>query len=289
MKSDLGLPIDEKPELVQSFMHRRMVQQATHSLNKQKVQEAVISEVSRQKIKRLRELHHNLIGVKRMTKTSTFNNVPIKPDFGRFVRGGARNHEESANPAEAAPVEEEAEESSCESDDEFINPVNQSARGISLSVFSIKNQKKAKFLNDYYHTPSKKQYPVQSRLSMTSALEHGFSKSAGPKFSQYEQARVVLAHGTPADESQSYGIKVSSQLGNISGMFIDEDDSKLLKLSNSVFLTNTKDYFKARDAVQAAVNEQNDLKEKAKQKALAKAAKKQQKKNAGKEAEEEEV
>jgi hypothetical protein len=76
---------------------------------------------------------------------------------------------------------------------------------------------------------------------MTSALERTMLtgvKSAGPKFAQYEQARARNAFGTPAEESQSYGIRLSSRMGNICGMYIDEDDAKLLKMSNSVILTN---------------------------------------------------
>jgi hypothetical protein len=47
VKTELDLPIDEKPELLKSFMHKRMVKQAVHSLNNVKVGEIVMSEVSR--------------------------------------------------------------------------------------------------------------------------------------------------------------------------------------------------------------------------------------------------
>jgi CRISPR/Cas system-associated endoribonuclease Cas2 len=88
VKTDLKLPIDEKPELMRQYMHKRMAQQAQHSLNKGSVAETVLQEVSRQRIKKLRELHHDLIGIKKLTNNSTFNNVRINPEFRKHTAKG---------------------------------------------------------------------------------------------------------------------------------------------------------------------------------------------------------
>lgn len=66
-------------------------------------------------------------------------------------------------------------------------------------------------------------------------------------------------------------------MGNISGMYIDEDDAKMLKMSNSMLLTNQKDYYKASEIINEAVEEQNEIKEKARLKELAKKNRKKDK------------
>jgi hypothetical protein len=97
--------------------------------------------------------------VKRVTKNSTFNNVPISEEFRKALatKGKAKKDDEAAGLAPDGIIQEGDESSSCQSDDEFINPVNSSKHGISLSVFADKNLKKSKYLKEtYYRTPSKK-------------------------------------------------------------------------------------------------------------------------------------
>lgn len=57
VRTEMKLPIDERPELMKFYMHKRMALQAQSSLNTRNVEETVGKEFRKQRIAQLR-LHH---------------------------------------------------------------------------------------------------------------------------------------------------------------------------------------------------------------------------------------
>lgn len=195
---------------------------------------------------------------------------------------------------------EESEEAPSTDGDhvELDNALNDSRAGITLSVFHERSMRKKKFQEEYYSTPSGKTLPVQSRLQMVEAASRLESKLAhdsdaleklmkDKKQRYYSQAKIKEPFGNPASVDSSYGLKIVAQMGNISGLHLDESAAKLFRQNNSVLLSSQTQYLKANEIVQTAIEEQKELEAKAKAKELAKKKKKDDK-NKKKGAEEEE-
>lgn len=170
------------------------------------------------------------------------------------------------------------------SEEEFVNPVNSTKGGLTLSAFSLKNQRKVKFQEEYYRTSSNKKYPVKSRLEMTYERieEVDTPRNKQPVSTVNESAKIPEPFGTPVNEALNYGTKIAAKMGNINGMYIDEDDAKYFKMPNSMQITNQRDYLKASSQLQGVIDEQAEIdakaakaknKPRAKKKAPAKAGK----------------
>lgn len=138
-----------------------------------------------------------MIGIKRLTRSQTFNNVPVDHEFGKKKAAPPKKQSEpktevkpetapvlagaeavSAAKAEKKPsamniAEESEKEPSVDGDHvELDNALNDSRASITLSVFHERSVRKKKFQEEYYSTPSGKTLPVQSRLQMVEAAAH---------------------------------------------------------------------------------------------------------------------
>lgn len=64
----MNLPVQEQPDIMKNYMHKRIAQQANNSLNTRSVMNVLEKEVSKQRIAKLRLYYHKLIGVRRFNK-----------------------------------------------------------------------------------------------------------------------------------------------------------------------------------------------------------------------------
>lgn len=145
--------------------------------------------------------------------------------------------------------EQEQDESS---DEEIFNAVNQYHDGISLSIYDDKNMKKKEFQKQYYGSPPRKgKDPALSRAVMVHLYQNGDADSRR----HFQHAMQPKSLGNKANESTSYGLKLSTQLGNISGLHIDDDESKFFKLPKNTLISNMKAFEEKKEELAEAIEE----------------------------------
>ena len=75
VRTEIEMAIDEQPELMRHFMHKRMALKSQVSLCKSPYTDAAMQEVTKHKVRKLREIHHELLGIKNTLKRPGFSKI----------------------------------------------------------------------------------------------------------------------------------------------------------------------------------------------------------------------
>ena len=165
--------------------------------------------------------------------------------------------QDEGRPKKRKPGDEAEDDKEASSDEEILNAVNLKQDSISLSIYDDSNLAKKNFQRQYYSSIGERSEPAQSRGQIVAKY-----KSIEPDRRhtlQTSAAAIEPPNSSVTSIKGRFGLHLAGKVGNISGLHIEEDDSKFFQLPKNTILTDTRQLAKADAEIEQAAALQAEL------------------------------